>query len=108
MDRVWQKTGSQNLLALNAIGVAEVHIVKKIAHAVWEATCYNCQKRGHFSACCRASKICTIGGEALEESCKDTVRHSLAPLEETLGMLISRLTAITASTSRLILVQTSL
>ena len=31
MDRVWQKTGSQNLLALHAIGVAEVHIVKKIA-----------------------------------------------------------------------------
>ena len=30
-DRVWQKTGSQNLLALNAIGVTEVHIVKKIA-----------------------------------------------------------------------------
>ena len=35
----------------------------------WEATCNNCQKRGHFSACCQASKICTI---ALEESCKDT------------------------------------
>eukprot|EP00731_Ephydatia_muelleri_P017300 Em0010g398a len=47
VDRVWQKTA-------------------------WEATCNNCQKRGHFSACCRASKICTIGGEAQEESCKDT------------------------------------
>ena len=71
VDRVWQKTGRQNPLGAKCYRCGRGPHCKENCPA-WEATCNNCQKRGHFSACCRAIKICSIGGEAREESCKDT------------------------------------
>ena len=71
VDRVWQKTGGQNPSGAKCYRCGRGPHRKENCPA-WEATCNNCQKRGHFSACCRTSKICTIGGEVLGESCKDT------------------------------------